>query len=98
MKTIWKTPIEIVDEQTVKVSKNAQALTVEYQGNQACMWWVVDPSEELVEETIHIYGTGQPIDDDQWLNEYYVGTLHDTQRGFVWHVFIEFTEPIELSA
>ena len=88
MRTIWKTPIHITDSQVIELPKDSHALNVAFQGSVANVWWLIEDSEEeKVNETLHIYGTGNPIDPVANDNEFYIGTLHDIRRGFVWHVF-----------
>lgn len=81
--TIWKYPLEITDEQFVDVPRGAAPLTVDFQGDQLCMWAYVDPGNEKSRMRVHIYGTGNPIPPGR--AETYVGTA--SNDGLVWHVF-----------
>ena len=85
MKTIYKYPVEIVDEQVIKFPKDAHALSAQMQGNQLCVWAMVDSDNELVERKVRIFGTGNPVDlQGNWQ---FLGSVQE--RIFVWHVFIE---------
>ena len=87
MRTIWKFPLEIKDEQIIQMPKGSQCLSVpQFQRDVLCIWALVDPENELKDVKFHICGTGNPIPKnlDQWS---FCGTV---QAGaFVWHVFIE---------
>ena len=84
MKTIFKYAVEITDEQVVKMPKGAHALSAQIQNGQLCVWAMVDTESELVDRTVRIFGTGNPVDlNGMWQ---FLGTVQE--RIFVWHVFI----------
>lgn len=83
MKTIWKYPLEITDEQVVAMPNDAEILTVQMQGSELCLWAVVEDTNPKEPRTICIIGTGNPMPDERFL--IYIGTA---QMGpLVWHVF-----------
>lgn len=52
---------------------------------QPCLWFKVPMVEGTLESrTFHVYGTGQPFDDEGLTH---VGTFFD--QGYVWHIFEE---------
>jgi hypothetical protein len=62
----------------------ARILSVQFQGNQLCLWVLVDLDERLVRRrTILIYGTGNPIDSE--IEMQYIDSVQDVQ--LVWHIF-----------
>ena len=61
MKSIWKFPVEVTDEQSVKMPVGAQALSVQVQGGQVCLWALVDTEAETEERLVQIFGTGHPF-------------------------------------
>lgn len=85
MKTIWKFPLEVTNEQTVQIPDGAQLLSVQAQGETPCLWALVDPSAETKPCVIQTYGTGHPIREaGVYLNTYQMhgGTL-------IFHVFVK---------
>lgn len=58
MKTIWKFPLEVTDEQVLMVPKGAKPLTVQKQDGKPCLWCEVDSSHHKTSLTIYI-GTYQ---------------------------------------
>ena len=88
MKAIWKVPLEITDEQTVNLPWGAEPLTVQVQGDELCLWAKVDTTNPGLAHTVHIYGTGNPIpDEDPDYPEAYIGTVQTHGGALVWHVF-----------
>lgn len=82
--TIWKFPLDITDEQVIFVPEGAAPLHVGAQDGVLCLWILVDTTARFDEQTIRIYGTGNPIG-SEGRNECHVGS---TQMGpYVWHVF-----------
>ena len=85
MKTIYKYPLEITDEQTVSMPIGAQVLSAQMQGNNLCIWALVDSDNFNCDRRVRIFGTGNTVVlDDNWK---FVGSVQE--RIFVWHIFIE---------
>lgn len=84
VKTIWKFPLEITDEQTVKMPATANIIAVQFQGEQLMLWAVVDPKVTFANVVVRIVGTGNPFPDANDCR--FVGTVQ--QGPFVWHVFM----------
>jgi hypothetical protein len=90
MHTIYKYPIEITDSQKVLMPQGAQILTAQFNNGRLCLWALVNASEAvLMERTIRIQGTGNPVADPYLLK--YIGTDQHVVNGttLVWHVFEE---------
>jgi hypothetical protein len=85
--TIWKFPLEIADEQFIKMPSGAKILCCQMQDEIPCLWAIVDPTTTAAEQRIiRIIPTGGPVDvfaGQQTLR--YIGTVQE--RVFVWHVF-----------
>ena len=81
--TIWKIPLGIKDEQWIDVPMGAKALTVQRQGDTACLWVHVNPEAPVTRRPVYVYGTGNPIPDRP--RQEYLGTVQDGY--FVWHAF-----------
>ena len=85
MKVIWKYPLQITDEQIIKVPEGAVALTVQKQNKIPCLWMLVDPTTPRVPRKIITCGTGNPI--SEALGEY-LGTYKMAGGDLVFHVFL----------
>ena len=86
MKTIFKYSLSVTDTQVLKMPKNADVFSAQFQGNQLCVWGLVDTEAELEDREFRIFGTGQPFEVLGMFR--FVDTV---QQGdyFVWHVFIK---------
>lgn len=84
MKTIWKFPLERVQEQKISMPKGYEILCVKMQNGVPTIWAVVDPLlGELYEAVrIQMVGTGHSFERE---NKNYLGTVIDGM--FVWHFF-----------
>lgn len=87
MKTIYKYPIEITDEQVIEMPLGANILNVQIQNDTVNIWAMVDPKEYAVPVKLRIFGTGNPVPSGLVLR--YIGTVQ--AAGFVWHIFIDDT-------
>ena len=89
MKQIWKyifVGYPGYRETTFDMPKDAKVFTVQAQGNDLCLWALVDPAAIKVGRKFVVFGTGWDIDFVTFaLN--YVGTAQ--VDGLVWHVFEE---------
>jgi hypothetical protein len=65
--------------------KGAEILTVQRQGNMACIWAIVDPNADRERRVFEVFGTGQSMHDDMGVEREYVNTFQ--QGPYVWHVF-----------
>jgi hypothetical protein len=83
MRRIFK--YTLIDDD-VLVMSSPIFLSVQYQGDVLCLWAMIDDMAGPEQFRVRIFGTGQPINDDDLMNLQYRGTV---QRGaYVWHVFI----------
>ena len=81
--TIWKTPLEITDEQILYVPRGSNIIHVGVQSEQLYAWYLCSPDNENVMRRIYIVGTGNPMPVAKTLKS--IGTVLIGQ--FVWHVF-----------
>ena len=72
MQTIYKYTIEVTDDQKIEMPKGAQILTVQVQGNEVCLWALVDPDLKKELRHIEVFGTGHNVSDDE---RTYIGTF-----------------------
>lgn len=85
MITIYKYPLVLTDIQTIELPHGFKILKVHYQGTKLCLWAKVNTICRLVTVNIHIYGTGDEIEDG--LSLMHISTLQSGSH--VWHVFEE---------
>ena len=89
MYAIYKYPLDITDVQHVAIPETARMLTVQAQGDQVCLWALVDADSPPKARTVRVYGTGHPIEDAIARGAYYAGTAQTCGGQLVWHVFID---------
>lgn len=76
----------MTDVQEVAMPLGAKPLCVQLQGDQLCMWALVDPREPPAQRTVRIAGTGHRRDDIS--AEDYLGTYQLMGGSLVFHVFV----------
>lgn len=81
--SIWKFPFTVSSTVTFEIPRDHRFIHVDMQGNQPCLWAVVDPGSSLTITNLRIYGTGHPIVNGEAGS--FIGTFQ--QPPFVWHVF-----------
>jgi hypothetical protein len=81
---VWKFgPLVLTTEQTVKLPRDAEMLTVDIQDDTMFLWALCEPENALVPRTILIYGTGHFVGEIvRYINSF---QLHD--GALVFHVF-----------
>jgi len=87
MKTIYKYPIKITDNQDVRMPKGAKILCAQMQGETPCLWAEVDSTVGLEYRSIEIFGTGHPIHVDMGIERKYIGTVQTNGGQLIWHVY-----------
>mgnify|MGYP006935515294 CR=1 FL=1 len=86
MKSVWKYPLALIDEQDVIAPAGAVPLSVQMQRSLPCVWMLVDPAVGSVPYRVRIVGTGHEITTP--IGEF-LGTMQTSNGSLVWHVFIE---------
>lgn len=85
MKTIWKFPLSIADEQYVSMPLGSVVLAVQEQNGLPCAWAIVDDAEQATERVrFCIRGTGHELGD---VGDY-VGTFQLHGGDLVFHAFV----------
>jgi hypothetical protein len=91
VKTVYKYPLRLADAQAVQLPKGARILTAQFQGEQLCLWAMVDTDQdEMQKREIRIHGTGHPISNVDALR--YIGTVQQFGGSLIWHVFLVMTD------
>jgi hypothetical protein len=84
--TIWKYPLELTDEQTVKMPLGAQILSVQVQRGHVCLWALCNELAPQTDRRIFIHGTGHIVSAK---NPKFLGTVQLEAGALVFHVFEE---------
>ena len=86
MKKIYKYQLDLLDTQFVELSLGAEILTVQMQGNQLCLWAMVNTLPEAIKKNrrIEIIGTGNPVPIDDLK---YISTFQMMDERLTYHVF-----------
>jgi len=87
MKTIWKYPLKPIESQVVELPGGAKILTAQLQGNQLCLWALVNTLALTESRKIRIYGTEHPISNQK--EHRYISTYQLADGEFIFHVFEE---------
>lgn len=69
----------------VELPRGAKILTVDMQGDDLCLWAVVDPMAKTDVRLFRVFGTGHTIETLQMYD--YVGTALAMEGALVCHVF-----------
>lgn len=83
MKTIYKYPLEVTDENQIEMPVGAEILCVQVQHGIPCIWAKVETDNPSTYTTILTYGTGHPVNP----NAAYIGTYQMVNGDLVFHVF-----------
>ncbi|GAH63526.1 unnamed protein product [marine sediment metagenome] len=83
---IWKWPLQTEGAFELEMPLGATALTVQMQGEQACLWALVEEGRPKEIRRFRMYGTGHPILCPPGA---YVGTFQLLGGAFVGHLFEE---------
>jgi hypothetical protein len=84
-RTIWKFPLQVVEEQALQMPIGAKVLHVGTQGNIASIWAEVDPTAELEKRWIYMFGTGHSLPALRAAKHLGTFMMHD--GTVVYHVF-----------
>jgi hypothetical protein len=88
MKTIYKYPLDVTDQQGLKLPWNSKILSVAEQNNQIVLYALVNTSEERIEQwLIFMRGTGHDAEDME--NTRFLGTVKLRNGSLMFHVFCE---------
>lgn len=89
MKTIYKYPLELVDEQTIALPKGAHILSVQWIRDSICVYALVDLDvKECEARQFVIIATGQPIAPNTTpVVHCFLGTVCIPDHLLVFHIF-----------
>jgi hypothetical protein len=86
MKTIWKFPLQVTNDQILQMPHGAEILCVQVQGdnNAPCLWAIVEDTKFTYPRTIHMYGTGHKLASHPGR---FISTFQMDGGRLVFHVF-----------
>ena len=85
MKTIFKYPLNIDDELTIRMPQSARILAVQTQSETPCIWALVESRAASCSRRLAVRGTGHEAEGLD--NATYVGTFQLAGGALVFHVF-----------
>jgi len=80
---IYKYKLGTVVHQVIELPEKFKPLRVEFQGEQLCLWAIVNPLVRKNNYDFYIVGTGWEQNDLDGLD--YISTVFE--NGLVWHIF-----------
>ena len=84
-KTIYKFPIEVIDDSQITLPKNAEILCVQMQDGNPYIWVMIDKGEKKAEvRHFCLFGTGHPF---ALLDYKYIGSFQMYAGSLVFHLF-----------
>lgn len=92
MKTIWKFPLGVADQQSIRAPGLEKVLSVQLQGKQPMLWGVVNTDKPDRTWLVQLVGTGHPVNDLLYDSRHFVDTFQVYE--LVFHVFAYDTGPI----
>jgi len=69
----------------IDLPQGAEILTVQIQGDQPCIWAMIDTRAPIQRRRFRLAGTGHPISDPDALT--YIGTFQLYEGALVYHLF-----------
>lgn len=86
MKTIWKYPLVIDDEQVIQAPCGAQLLSIQVQNDVVCLWCLVESLNPPSPLKIILKGTGHPCNNTT-TGYSYIDTFQLDGGKWVFHAF-----------
>jgi len=86
LRTIYKYPLQVIDEQAIKIHGGSKILTVQVQAGIPCLWVEVETTNTMSSRRIFVHGTGHTVHEDA---EDYIGSFQLMNGSLVFHVYSE---------
>jgi len=85
---IWKYPLKVEDDQCFMIPFNGEVLSVINQKGNLVLYALVDETETRMEDVnIKIIGTGNWIDDEDFIGYKFINTVQLADGNLVFHIF-----------
>lgn len=85
-KVVWKFFLKPSIE-SISMPIGAEVLSIQSQGDDVCLWALVDPKQALEKRKFVVLATGQEVLFTEWENVKYISTLQFPIEGLVFHAF-----------
>lgn len=86
MLKVFKYPVKIVDHVSIGMPEGARLLSFQCQGEQPCLWALVDPTAKKETRNFRFVGTGHPIEESPGSLRF-IGTAQMMGGSLIWHLF-----------
>lgn len=83
MKRIFKYEIEVKDQITLLMPKNAEIISIQVQRWKPYLWALIDVDETKTERYFYLFGTGMEVKDGLK----YIGSFQMYDGDLVFHLF-----------
>lgn len=80
---IFKFPLDVCEDQCIRVPADAQVVSLQTQNGVPCLWVLLDPKADKERRVFYTVGTGHDVPENAGA---FVGTYQYT-GGLVFHVF-----------
>lgn len=87
MQVVHKYIISLVEYGIVFLPKFAKILSIQYQGNDLCLWALVDPSNSLEKRVFQVLVTGEELKSGPFETWSHLATCQHEHSGTVVHIF-----------
>ena len=85
MKTIYKYPVKVDDEQIIQMPDDSEILSIQYQYGRPYIWAMVDTDKPSIPRKFGLVGTGHPC--ERLNNAKYVGSFQMQNGALIFHLF-----------
>jgi hypothetical protein len=82
-RTVWKFTAPVTDKFAISMPSGAKLLSAGVQGNNLCIWALVDPEGGLETRNFRLAGTGHPITE----HVHFLETIQMHDGALVFHLF-----------
>ena len=86
LQSVFKYAFEVEDHFDLSMPKDADILSVQVQGEQPCIWALVEPGAAIEHRHFRLVGTGHPISENIDTLEF-IGTFQLRGGILVFHLF-----------
>jgi len=84
---IYKYVLNVERTQHVSTPEGARVLSVGCQGDNICVWALVDPKRPMTQWRYDIYGTGHVFEREDLEGMGFLDTVSMHGGSLIWHVF-----------
>lgn len=86
MRTVYKYPLSLDREQTLKIPAGSNIISAQFQTGTLCVWAEVETVYPFEMRTVWIIGTGHELPPVQRAPRY-ISTVQQLGGALVWHIY-----------